>query len=230
MTTISKTVVGAFVALSALLAAGPSQAAKGDCAQPQSVGASPNAADALAILKEAVGQVTACDPKPCICDVNGNGSVQAVDALIVLRKAVGQAVTLNCKCVVTTTTSSTTSTSTSSTSTTLAAPLTWTEIQTVFATSCAGSVCHTGTGDQGAMSDLDMKAHAYSEMLDEDVDCSPSSFTKRVVPGNPAQSFLMAKLDGTQDCKDKMPLIGQPLSQEFRDGVRAWILAGAPNN
>lgn len=78
--------------------AGASLAANGDCGQPQSNGSMPNAADALTILKEAVGQATTCDPKPCICDVDDNGSINAADALRTLRKAVGQAVTLTCDC------------------------------------------------------------------------------------------------------------------------------------
>ena len=76
-----------------------SLAAKGDCGQPSSSGTKPSSADALQILKKAVNQASTCNDKPCICDVNGSGSVTASDALLTLKKAVGQAVTLNCsKC------------------------------------------------------------------------------------------------------------------------------------
>ncbi|HYB98528.1 MAG TPA: hypothetical protein VEC57_05270 [Candidatus Limnocylindrales bacterium] len=76
----------------------PAIAANGDCGQPVSSGNKPVAGDCLAILKEAVGQNTQCDAKPCICDVNGNGLVQASDALHCLRFAVGGQPPLQCNC------------------------------------------------------------------------------------------------------------------------------------
>jgi hypothetical protein len=45
------------------------------------------------VLRAAVGG-TGCEP--CICDVNGSGSLTAADSLIVLRKAVGIPTALNC--------------------------------------------------------------------------------------------------------------------------------------
>lgn len=81
-----------------LSAPAPALAVKGDCGQPSSGGANPAASDALTILKEAVGQATDCDAKPCICDVNSNGTITSPDALATLRKAVGQPVTLTCMC------------------------------------------------------------------------------------------------------------------------------------
>ncbi len=217
-------------------AATSASAAKGDCGQPVSTGAKPSAADALAILKEAVGQATACDALPCICDVSGNGAVQASDALITLKIAVGQNQPLNCDCEVTVSTSTSTSTSTSSTVPT-PTPLTWTTIQSVFATSCAGSGCHDTAGNPdgnggGNLKGIENKAAAYAEMTTENISCSPSALTgkKRVVPGNPEQSLLMQKLDGTQDCGERMPLVGPILAEGFRDGVRLWIMEGAPNN
>lgn len=51
------------------------------------------ASDALFILSAAVGTV-ACDP--CVCDVDGQGTVAASDALLALKKAVGEPVDLSC--------------------------------------------------------------------------------------------------------------------------------------
>ena len=51
------------------------------------------AADALLILRAAVGSATCAD---CVCDVDGSGAVTATDALLTLKKAVGQAVELTC--------------------------------------------------------------------------------------------------------------------------------------
>lgn len=99
--TIVITVVAAAAALG-LSAASPALAETGDCGQPQSTGAGPKTADALATLKSAVGSPSACDAEPCVCDVNGNGSVTSSDALRVLQKAVGQGVTLACDCSCTT--------------------------------------------------------------------------------------------------------------------------------
>lgn len=63
----------------------------------------------------------------------------------------------------------------------------------------------------------------------------------RVVPGDPAGSFLMAKIDGTQatgftcvapyaTCGASMPQSSSQLDAAKRDVVRAWIQQGAKNN
>lgn len=75
--------------LASLQVPGAALAAKGDCGQPSSSGASPTGGDALTILKSAVGIPTACDVRPCICDTNGNGKIDANDALLGLRHVVG---------------------------------------------------------------------------------------------------------------------------------------------
>lgn len=74
----------------------PSDAAKGDCAQPTSTGSLPMASDCLTILKVAVG-IGSCSPE-CICAPKGTLPAKASDALLCLRKAVGQDVALNCPC------------------------------------------------------------------------------------------------------------------------------------
>jgi len=76
--------------------------ALGDCSQPVSNGTRPVASDCLFILRSAVGQFPC--PSLCVCDTNGNASVQASDALICLKNAVGQDVELECGCTTTTTT------------------------------------------------------------------------------------------------------------------------------
>lgn len=72
---------------------GPALAAKGDCGQPSSTAANPGAADALYVLRTAVGSLS-CDL--CVCDVKPDAKVTAADALLVLKKAVGQDVVLDC--------------------------------------------------------------------------------------------------------------------------------------
>lgn len=76
--------------------AGPAHAAFGDCGQLISDGITTSAADALFILRAAVG--TRICKYPCLCDTNGNGTTTTIDALIALQRAVGIDVRLACSC------------------------------------------------------------------------------------------------------------------------------------
>jgi len=49
----------------------------------------------------------------------------------------------------------------------------------------------------------------------------------RVAPGDPDNSYLVQKIEGTQAIGGQMPLGGPPLSQELMDLVRQWISDGA---
>ena len=81
-------------ALTILAVSAPrSLAALSDCGQPTSTGTGPKTGDALATLKEAVGTTSPCAEDPCVCDVNGDGSISTSDALRILRVAVSQPVT-----------------------------------------------------------------------------------------------------------------------------------------
>jgi len=50
---------------------------------------------------------------------------------------------------------------------------------------------------------------------------------KRVLPGNPNNSYIIQKLEGTQTTGGQMPLGGPFLDQATIDQVRTWIQAGA---
>ncbi|HEU4619418.1 MAG TPA: hypothetical protein VFV10_15380 [Gammaproteobacteria bacterium] len=50
---------------------------------------------------------------------------------------------------------------------------------------------------------------------------------KRVDPGNPDQSYIIQKLEGTAAVGGRMPLNGTPLSQADIQTIRQWILDGA---
>jgi hypothetical protein len=94
---LTRHALGSF-ALYGLLAASPVSADLGDCGQPVSSGNGPLVSDAFAILRKAVGRVSACDNKPCVCDVNRVGGINTADALAILRLAVGHTVPLDCFC------------------------------------------------------------------------------------------------------------------------------------
>jgi hypothetical protein len=52
-----------------------------------------------------------------------------------------------------------------------------------------------------------------------------------VVPGDPANSYLLQKLDGKHMCMGvRMPRFGQPLTTAQTDTIATWICQGAPNN
>jgi hypothetical protein len=108
---------------------------------------------------------------------------------------------------------------------------TWTAVQNMFiGNGCGDSICHglsPGQGDFGDLGDYDL---AYDELLVEGVFCGGSSFVSRVVAGDDVNSFLMAKLEGTQDCGSSMPLAGLALTPAQLELVRRWILDGAQKN
>ena len=68
-------------------------AVNGECGQPISNGAKPTPTDALFVLKAGLGLETCA---PCVCDLNGNGTISSTDALIDLGVAVGQPLELLC--------------------------------------------------------------------------------------------------------------------------------------
>ena len=49
----------------------------------------------------------------------------------------------------------------------------------------------------------------------------------RVLPGNPEDSYIIHKLEGTQTVGSRMPLGGPFLDQATIDQVKSWIQAGA---
>jgi len=56
------------------------------------------AADALVVLKTAVGAADCTQLDTCICNVDSTGNITATDALMALKNAVGLDVALNCNC------------------------------------------------------------------------------------------------------------------------------------
>jgi len=98
------------------------------------------------------------------------------------------------------------------------------EIQAnVFAPNCATSGCHLGAGaPQGLRLD---DANSYGLLVD--VASSEVSSTLRVAPGDPDNSYLVQKLEGTASVGAQMPLNAPPVEQASIDVIRQWIADGA---
>lgn len=110
---------------------------------------------------------------------------------------------------------------------------TWEAVQAVVSRSCTFSSCHGATRAFPRLS-ADV---AYAALTTEMSMQAPS--LRLVTPGDPAQSWLMHKLDGTMGarpecaadrarCGASMPMGADLLPAAERELIRAWIRAGAP--
>jgi len=97
------------------------------------------------------------------------------------------------------------------------------EIQdTIFTPIC--TQCHIGSGaPQGLRLDA---ANSYALLVNTASSEVPALL--RVNPGNPDQSYLLQKIEGTAAVGGRMPFGQAPLPQDRIDLVRGWIAAGAP--
>jgi cytochrome c553 len=119
-------------------------------------------------------------------------------------------------------------TGTKTSSTTSAAGVSFSrDIQPIFNGSCV--VCHQGAGQAGLTLEPNL---SYGKLVG--VPSTESATELRVKAGAPDQSYLIAKLTGSQvqagGIGAQMPLNAAPLSQAQIDKIRQWISAGAPNN
>jgi hypothetical protein len=91
----------------------------------------------------------------------------------------------------------------------------------VFNPSCI--VCHSGANaPQGLRLDA---ANSFTNLVG--VRSREDSSFFRVSPGNPDQSYLIHKLEGTASVGEQMPFGGPPIPQSIIDFVRQWITDGA---
>jgi len=98
------------------------------------------------------------------------------------------------------------------------------EIQSnILAPNCATTGCHLGAGaPQGLRLD---DANSYGMLVG--VASSESSSTLRVAPGDPGNSYLIRKLEGSASVGAQMPLNAPALDQASIDVIRQWITDGA---
>lgn len=96
----------------------------------------------------------------------------------------------------------------------------------VFTPSCATSGCHVG-----ATAPLGLRLDATSShSLLVGVPSAQAPTVLRVSAGNPDDSYLIQKLEGTAAFGGRMPLTGPPfLDQATVDVIRQWISDGAPS-
>jgi uncharacterized protein (TIGR03118 family) len=94
----------------------------------------------------------------------------------------------------------------------------------IFTPICSG--CHNGVGTvlPGVMN-LTSAANTAAAIID--VPSIEVPTLKRVNPGDPTNSYIVQKLEGTQTSGARMPFGGPFLDQATIDQVRAWIQAGA---
>jgi hypothetical protein len=132
----------------------------------------------------------------------------------------------------TTTTTSTTFTIPTTTTTTL--PPSWAAIQAAV----IGPVCGGCHGASGGLGGLGACSTGWASLVG--VASTELPTMSRVTPGDPTNSWLVQKLDGTQgnftaqctggSCGSQMPLGQSPLPAAVRDAIRTWITNGAVND
>lgn len=99
----------------------------------------------------------------------------------------------------------------------------------VFTPTCATSGCHSSGSASGGL--VLEEGSSFANLVS--VGSTESSLT-RVLPGDPDQSYLVNKLEGTQASAggsgSQMPRGSAALSEEEMQAIRDWIAAGAENN
>lgn len=104
--------------------------------------------------------------------------------------------------------------------------------QSIFNVSCLLAGCHNATDQAGNM--VLVAGQSYSNLVNviPSNDAARTAGFRRVVPFDPARSFLLVKLTGGANLDPRygspMPKIGGPLSSADIEQIQNWILAGAP--
>ena len=94
----------------------------------------------------------------------------------------------------------------------------------VFTPTCSG--CHTGPQGGPLPGGLDLTSLSMSFNALVNVASTQNPALDLVEPGDPNNSYLIQKLEGTA-AGSRMPLFGTPLDQNTMDAIRQWITDGA---
>jgi hypothetical protein len=103
--------------------------------------------------------------------------------------------------------------------------------QSIFTVSCLPAGCHNATDRSGNM--VLVEGQAYSNLVNVVPlnDAARAAGFLRVVPFNPARSFLLIKLASGPSLDSRfgspMPKTGPPLAPADIQRIQDWILAGA---
>lgn len=104
---------------------------------------------------------------------------------------------------------------------------TFTRVQTqIFTPTCAAIGCHDPLGRQQQM--VLTAGQAYTNIVNRASTENPSLL--RIVPNDPANSYLYRKITGSGITGDRMPQAQTPLTDAQIALVRDWIRRGAPND
>ena len=104
---------------------------------------------------------------------------------------------------------------------------TFTRVQAeVFTPTCVAFGCHDAIGQQENLTLVAGRAHAQIV----GVPSRQMGSTRRVQPGDFANSYLYRKVTGVNITGERMPSGGPYLSDEQLRVVREWIRRGAPND
>lgn len=111
---------------------------------------------------------------------------------------------------------------------------TWTAVHAIITNRC-GNTCHLKANNPSGNLRLDNKNMAYTNLVNVDAASACDAITKRVVPGNAAQSKLYVKVSSPTPtiakCGNRMPNPGTTaLPAAEIAAFQSWINAGAPNN
>jgi uncharacterized protein (TIGR03118 family) len=110
------------------------------------------------------------------------------------------------------------------------AAVTLTQLQTQVFSGCIG--CHNGSNPPGGAlpGSMDLRSgHTFTSLVSVASQEKPELM--RVKPGDPANSYVIQKLEGAAGIQgSRMPFGGPFLDQATIDMVKSWINDGAPNN
>lgn len=101
------------------------------------------------------------------------------------------------------------------------------DVAPIFQSKCATSGCHTGSLPDGGMN---LGAESAYEATVNHATKSCSGDRVRIIPGDPAESYLWDKIQNTDLCgtSGKMPPSGKPqLTADEKAVITAWICGGA---
>ena len=111
------------------------------------------------------------------------------------------------------------------------APVTLTQLQSqIFGPTCSVSGCHSGPTSNALPTGMNLTSTANSFAALVNVASLQVGSLERVTPGDPDNSYLVQKLEGTAAVGGRMPQGGPFLDQATIDMVRQWIADGAMNN